>query len=95
MSISRTVTYHVRGEVVLDTVRQDLVGSVPASTKDDTGDRVVGGDSTSPRHLNIVLLHCHGTNLQIQTSVKTISDSVGRPTLFLLTMSLKSSLSMK
>ena len=57
------VTYHVGGEVVLDAVPQDLVCPVPAATEDDPGDLMVGGDSASPRHLNIVLLHCHRADL--------------------------------
>ena len=75
MTISLTVTYHVRGEVVLDTVRQDLVFSVPAATQDDTGDLMVGGDPASSRHLNIVLLHCDRANLPTQTLVNTNINS--------------------
>ena len=91
------VTYHVGGEVVLDTVPQDLVCPVPAATEDDPGDLMVGGDSASSRHLNIVLLHCDRADLPTQTFVNTSSmsrESWGS-TLFLLTTSLKSSLSMK
>ena len=89
------VTYHVRGEVVLDAVPQDLVCPVPAATEDNPGDLMVGGDSASSGHLNIVLLHGHRANLPTQILVTSISRESWGSTLFLLTTSLKSSLSMK
>ena len=63
----------MRGEVVLDTICQNLVGSVPPAAEEDTRDWVIGGHSASSRDLHVVLLHSNRTNLEIINDQKVIS----------------------